>query len=100
MIARNDKIKKRSILRYVSTFNFGNDTAIEQKVNFSRLPGDVEMELFCEKYKEKVDSENVRCHHPEDYCQHRQSCLIHFMEQENRRESERKEAGKKEKCKN
>jgi hypothetical protein len=58
------------------------------------------MELFCEKYKEKVESENPKCHHPEDYCQHRQSCLIHFMEQENRRESEREAKGKKEKCKN
>ena len=38
MLARNDKIKKRSIPRYVSTFHFGNDTASEQKVNFSRLP--------------------------------------------------------------
>lgn len=56
------------------------------------------MELFCEKYKEKVESENPKCQHPEDYCQHRQSCLIHFMEQENRREAERK--AKKEKCKN
>ena len=44
MLARNEKIKKHPhghklrILRYVSTFHFGNDTASEQKVNFSRLP--------------------------------------------------------------
>ena len=39
MLARNDKIKKRNIPRYVSTFHFDNDTASEQKVNFSWLPG-------------------------------------------------------------
>jgi phosphoribosyl-AMP cyclohydrolase len=54
------------------------------------------MELFCEKYKEKLDSEDVRCQHPEDYCQHRKSCLIHFMEQESRREIERDGNGEKE----
>ena len=36
--ARNAKIKKRSILEYVSTFHFGNDAAIEQKGKFSGFP--------------------------------------------------------------
>ncbi|HEB70669.1 MAG TPA: RNA polymerase II-associated protein [Desulfobulbus sp.] len=40
------------------------------------------MELECEKYKDKVDSENAVCRHPDDYCQFRQGCIIRFMEKE------------------
>lgn len=43
------------------------------------------MELECEKYHEKMDSEQAVCRHPDDYCQHRTSCMIHFIEKENRR---------------
>ena len=56
--------------------------------NFSRKRV---MELECEKYKEKVDTANPVCNHPKDYCQFRTSCIIHFMEKENRRERERME---------
>jgi len=42
------------------------------------------MELECEKYKEKVDSENAVCRHPDDYCQFRSGCIIRFMERERR----------------
>jgi len=42
------------------------------------------MELECEKYKEKVDSENAVCRHPDDYCQFRSGCIIRFMEKERR----------------
>jgi phosphoribosyl-AMP cyclohydrolase len=41
------------------------------------------MELFCEKYKEKVNGQNVRCSHPKEYCKFRTSCIIHFMGGEN-----------------
>jgi len=43
------------------------------------------MELECEKYKEKMDSSNPVCRHPDDYCQFRSACMIHFMEKENKR---------------
>lgn len=43
------------------------------------------MELECVKFKEKMDSESAYCRHPNDYCQHRTSCIIHFMGQENKR---------------
>lgn len=44
------------------------------------------MELECEKYKEKIDSENPACRHPDDYCQYRTTCIVQFMEKENKRE--------------
>ena len=37
------------------------------------------MEFFCEKYKEKVAGENIRCSHPKEYCKFRTACIIHFM---------------------
>ena len=43
------------------------------------------MELICEKYKEKVDPDEPVCRHPDDYCQTRSACMIHFLEKENRR---------------
>ena len=36
------------------------------------------MDLFCEKYNEKVSGENARCSHPKEYCKFRTSCIIHF----------------------
>jgi phosphoribosyl-AMP cyclohydrolase len=45
------------------------------------LPGDTKLEkmdLFCEKYKEKMDGDNVRCSHPREYCKFRTACIIHF----------------------
>lgn len=43
------------------------------------------MELECEKYHEKMDSEQAACRHPGDFCQHRTSCMIHFIEKDNMR---------------
>jgi phosphoribosyl-AMP cyclohydrolase len=37
------------------------------------------MDLFCEKYNEKVDGENARCNHPKEYCKFRTACIIYFM---------------------
>ena len=37
------------------------------------------MDLFCEKYKENVDSKKARCAHPKEYCKFRSACIIHFM---------------------
>jgi hypothetical protein len=45
------------------------------------------MELECVKYHEKMDSEHAACRHPDDYCQHRTSCMIHFIGKENSRAS-------------
>ena len=41
------------------------------------------MELECEKYHEKIDSEQAACRHSGDYCQYRTSCMIHFIEKDN-----------------
>ena len=41
------------------------------------------MDLFCEKYNEKVSAENARCGHPKEYCKFRSACIIHFMGGEN-----------------
>jgi hypothetical protein len=37
------------------------------------------MELVCEKYKEKVDSEKAVCRRPEEYCKFRSACLLYFL---------------------
>lgn len=44
------------------------------------------LDLMCEKYKEKVDSEQARCSHPGEFCRFRTACMIHFIEQETKRE--------------
>jgi len=51
------------------------------------------MDLICEKYKEKIDSANPVCRHPDDYCQTRDACMIHFLEKERRREEKKASAG-------
>ena len=43
------------------------------------------MELVCEKYKEKVDSSDPVCRHPNDYCRTRSGCIIRYMEKEKKR---------------
>lgn len=37
------------------------------------------MELLCEKYREKEDSETAVCRRPKEYCKFRSACLIHFL---------------------
>ena len=41
------------------------------------------MELFCEKYKEKMAGETAVCRHPGEYCKFRSGCIIHFLGKEN-----------------
>ncbi|WP_420208522.1 RNA polymerase II-associated protein [Candidatus Electronema sp. JC] len=53
------------------------------------------MELECAKYGEKMDSADAACRHPGDYCQYRKSCMIQFIERENR--GSRSQAAKAEK---
>lgn len=55
------------------------------------------MELECAKYGEKMDTEQAACRHPGDYCQHRTSCMIQFIERDKRGEKikDGTEAGKK-----
>lgn len=48
------------------------------------------MELVCEKYKDKVDSDNPVCRHPDDFCQTRSGCIIHYMEKERERARRKK----------
>jgi hypothetical protein len=42
------------------------------------------MKLECAKYGGKMDADQARCRHPKDYCQYRKSCMIQFVERENR----------------
>lgn len=49
------------------------------------------MELVCEKYKEKVDSDKAVCRRPKEYCKFRSACLLHFLAGEKTGE-EKKEA--------
>ncbi len=44
------------------------------------------MELECIKYKEKVDSADPVCRHPDDYCKYRTSCIIQFMSSEDKKQ--------------
>ncbi len=43
------------------------------------------MEYYCEKDNRQTDI-SKGCRHPNDFCQHRQACMIHYLEQEARRE--------------
>lgn len=47
------------------------------------------MELFCEKYREKMPKEGAFCRRPGEYCKFRSACLIHFLGRENRHRDER-----------
>jgi hypothetical protein len=49
------------------------------------------MELVCEKYKEKVDSEKAVCRRLTEYCKFRSACLLYFLAREKVGE-EKKEA--------
>ena len=55
------------------------------------------MELTCEKYDQKMDSEAARCQHPDEYCKFRSSCIIHYIGKEQARESNRNSSHEKEK---
>ncbi len=44
------------------------------------------MEYYCEKDNRQADI-SKGCRHPNDFCQHRQACLIYFLEQEEKRNS-------------
>ncbi len=45
---------------------------------------------ICQKDNRKIPID-AGCIHPNDYCKYRQSCLIHFFEQERKRESKKKQ---------
>lgn len=40
------------------------------------------MELVCEKYQEKFDSEKAVCRGPTEYCKFRSACLLYFLARE------------------
>ena len=40
------------------------------------------MELVCEKYQEKIDSEKAVCQRPKEYCKFRSACLLYFLARE------------------
>ncbi len=43
------------------------------------------MELTCDKYKKKMESETAICEHLEEYCQFRGACIINFLTRERQR---------------
>jgi hypothetical protein len=47
-------------------------------------------QLPCLKHNRYQDSRDPRCSDPELYCKYRTSCLIHFMEKNNARQTEKK----------
>ncbi|MDF1613557.1 RNA polymerase II-associated protein [Desulfurivibrio dismutans] len=51
------------------------------------------MELFCEKYREKMAEEEAYCKRPGEYCKFRSACIIHFAGQERGRQRRRPEGG-------
>lgn len=46
----------------------------------------MELEGYCSKDRKKIDI-NAGCCHPKDYCPDRTACIVHFMEQEQKRET-------------
>lgn len=48
------------------------------------------MELYCEKYKEKIPPGKACCFHPTEYCKFRNACLPYFLGKEDARSSENK----------
>lgn len=61
---------------------------------FFSHPGGI-VELFCEKHQKMIKADKPRCAHGREYCRFRSSCIIHFMEQEEKREQRKKEQEKK-----
>jgi len=49
------------------------------------------MKLECVKYGETMDSDQATCQHPGDYCQHRTSCMIQFIEREHKEKTRQDE---------
>ena len=54
------------------------------------------VDLICEKYKKKVNSEKVVCEHLEEYCKFRGACIINLMTREDLREERRSPESEKE----
>ncbi len=47
------------------------------------------MDFFCAKDNRQTDP-SKGCLHPNDYCSHRNACLIHFLEKEQKREEKKR----------
>ncbi len=52
------------------------------------------MDLFCEKYKEKMTADDAVCRHPGEYCKFRTSCIINFMKKEKKESAAADDKGK------
>ncbi len=48
------------------------------------------MQGFCAKDNSESDM-SKGCRHPNDFCQHRSSCIIHFLEKEKGRKGRKRE---------
>jgi hypothetical protein len=49
------------------------------------MTDDMNIPGYCAKDNSEIEMKEG-CKHPQDYCQHRSSCIIHFMEKEKKRE--------------
>lgn len=47
----------------------------------------MELEGYCFKDKKQIPIDGGCCH-PNDYCQDRTSCMVHFLEQERKKETQ------------
>jgi hypothetical protein len=48
------------------------------------------MELFCEKYQEKVGPGKAVCRRTTEYCKFRSACLLYFLAREKTGEEQKK----------
>ena len=46
------------------------------------------MDTFCQKYSESVPPEDIRCRHLKDYCKFRTSCIVFFMSETEKTETQ------------
>lgn len=37
------------------------------------------MEAYCEKYRQRLSGDELKCKHPSEYCKFRSSCIAHFV---------------------
>ena len=49
------------------------------------MTDDINIPGYCAKDNSETDMKKG-CRHPNDFCQHRTACIIHFMEKEKDRE--------------
>ena len=54
-----------------------------------------QMELTCDKYKKKMESETASCEHLEEHCKFRGACIINFLTRQRLRRERDARAGQR-----